>query len=89
MNLFFIYAAAMRLMSNIRNMDYPICKTCIHFLHEKRLSGSEEFGRCKLFGEKNILTGEIKYEYAELCRLSNNKCNITGNYYESTSKYEL
>ena len=88
MNLFF-YLAAMRLMPNIKNMDYPICKTCIHFLTEKRPTGSEEFGKCKLFGEKNILTGEIKYDYAELCRLNNNKCNITGNYYESTNKYEL
>jgi hypothetical protein len=40
------------------------------------------FAKYKLFGEKNIITGEITYKYAELCQLNSNDCNTTGKYHE-------
>lgn len=82
MNLFAFLYSAMCLSSKIKYMDYPICKKCIHFLPHEHLKHNDEFARCKLFGEKNVVTGEIKYKYADMCRLNNDQCNITGKYHE-------
>lgn len=84
MNLFAFLYSAMCLSSKIKYMDYPVCKTCIHFLPFEHLMRTQEFGKCKLFGEKNVVTGEIKYKYADMCRMDNDKCNITGRYHELT-----
>jgi len=67
-------------LSKIKYIEYPICKTCIHFLPEK--GHIDEYGRCNLFGEKNIINGKITYKYADLCRMNDDNCNITGRYYE-------
>lgn len=82
MNLFVFLYSAMCLSSKIKYMEYPICKTCIHFLPDETTSRTNEFAKCKLFGEKDIVTGEITYKYAVLCRINNDYCNITGKYHE-------
>ena len=81
MNLFAFLYTAMCFSSKIKYMEYPICKTCIYFLPDETSSRPDEFAKCKLFGEKNIVTGEITYKYAELCRSNSNHCNITGIYH--------
>lgn len=72
----------------IKNSDLPVCVNCIHFIENKMNYPydavlSNDLGKCKIFGKKDIVTGEIKYEYAELCRLNKEKCHLTGKYYES------
>ena len=42
----------------------------------------DNLGKCKMFGKKNIVTGQIKYEYAENCRENKEKCDIQGKYFE-------
>jgi hypothetical protein len=83
MNVFSFIYSAMSLSTKIKNINYPLCKTCIHFLPYRYCQNPYEFAKCKFFGEKNVITGEIEYEYAESCRKSEYKCNITGNYYKS------
>lgn len=80
MNLFYAIYSAMCLTSKIKYMQYPVCKDCAHFLPNK--DRTDEFGKCRLFGDKNIVTGETKYNYADLSRLNNDLCNITGKYFE-------
>ena len=64
----------------IRNKDLPICSKCLHFIEHTNnypydpVPNNKEYGRCKKFGEKNLITGEIEYELAKDCRLNANKC---------------
>ena len=69
----------------IKNSDLPICTNCIHFIEYKNNYPFDDnnLGKCKLFGKKNIVTGQIKYEYAENCRENKEKCDIHGKYFES------
>jgi hypothetical protein len=76
----------------IRDLKYPACINCVHFIKETSLYENEEsptyytLSKCKLFGSMNLLTGKIKYEYAELCRHSRDQCGISGKLYEEKNK---
>ena len=60
----------------INNIDKVICKQCIYF-REHRGRG----GLCTKFGEKNVVTGEISYEYAKVSRANSDLCSVRGLYY--------
>jgi hypothetical protein len=64
------------LVPKIKNAEYPACKNCVHYIEHKDYTLS----RCAFFGEKNLITGEIKYNYADLTR--ENECDISGKYFE-------
>lgn len=57
----------------IKNENLPVCLHCIHF--------SPEYSKCTKFGEKNIITNEIRYNSAEYCREDENKCGEKGTYF--------
>jgi len=44
---------------------------------------------CNKFGEKNILTDEISYDYINNCRNDENKCGKEGKYFEKDNYVEL
>lgn len=72
--------------SFITNKDIPICKNCIHFIEHKTNypyddPPTDELGRCSIFGIKSVVTGNIKYKLAELCRLNKDECGKNGNYF--------
>jgi len=63
----------------IRNKKIPICSKCLHFIEHTNnypydSIPSNEYGKCKKFGEVNMITGNIEYDLATDCRLDNNKC---------------
>ena len=64
------------LLPKIKNGQYPACKNCIHFIEDDVVW----FSRCAFFGEKNLITGEITYKYADLTRA--NECSVSGKYFE-------
>ena len=64
------------LVPKIKNMEYPACKNCVHYIEHNDYSLS----RCAFFGEKNLITGEIKYNYADLTR--KDECGVSGKYFE-------
>lgn len=75
----------------IRNQALPICSNCVHFIKHTNnypydpIPCDEEYGRCKLFGEINIITGVVEYDLARHCRLRESKCgNIGSKYKEKT-----
>lgn len=59
-------------------------KDCKHFAPSKVQGLKEadkiEYGKCKLFREKNLITGTIEYEYASTCRVT--RCKKEGVYFE-------
>jgi hypothetical protein len=72
----------------IRNKELPFCSQCLHFI--KRTNNypydpipEDEYGRCKKFGEFNLITGLINYDYAKNCRNDINKCGQRGSEYTS------
>jgi hypothetical protein len=64
----------------IRNKNLPICCNCLHFIEHTNnypydpLPSDKTYGRCKKFGEVNMITCEIEYDLARNCRLNDNKC---------------
>jgi hypothetical protein len=67
----------------IIHLDKPVCQDCRHFQNSLFLDAN--FGKCARFGEKNIMTGNIHLEYAELCRKNEHKCGINATYFEKNS----
>lgn len=63
----------------IRNMNKKACKNCIYFTPGFLSSGLE---KCEKFGNKNIITNEITYDYADSCRNDENKCGEYAKYFE-------
>jgi hypothetical protein len=74
----------------IRNINIPSCKKCIHY---KPTSYNFEFttsyNRCEKFGEKDIITDNIKYDFAELCRNDESKCGKEGKYFEEEENLDM
>lgn len=73
----------------IRNRDLSICSNCLHFIEHTSnypydpIPSDEQYGRCKKFGEVNLITGIIEYDLAKNCRLTVTKCgNLASEYTE-------
>jgi len=75
----------------IRNKALPICSNCLHFIEHKNnypydpIPCDTKYGRCKKFGEVNLITGTIEYDVASNCRLNANKCGNFGSEYTKKS----
>lgn len=71
----------------IRNTEFPICSNCVYFIKHTNnypydpIPSDEQYGRCKKFGEVDLITGTIKYDLAINCRLNINKCGNVGSEY--------
>jgi hypothetical protein len=77
----------------IRNTELPVCSKCLHFIEHTNnypydpVPSNEQYGKCKKFGEVNMITGIIKYDLASECRLKDNKCGIIGKEYTEKNQY--
>jgi hypothetical protein len=75
----------------IRNKALPICSNCLHFIEHKNnypydpIPCDTKYGKCKKFGEVNLITGTIEYDVASNCRLNANKCGNFGLEYTKKS----
>ena len=68
----------------ITNKDLPICKTCEFYYAGKKSVSS---GYCTKFGEKNIINGDITYQFASVSRINTNMCGNNGIYYVGKNIY--
>jgi hypothetical protein len=68
----------------IRNMGAPSCIDCVHFIDN---AGSLTYAKCKLFGMKERVSGEIIYDYACVCRdkKCSDACGSDGKYFKAKS----
>lgn len=64
----------------IKNAEAAICKKCAYF-REPKSPQSILSGKCTKFGEKNIITGSIKYLFAQEIRADEDLCGKRGIYY--------
>ena len=71
----------------IRNLALPNCLNCLHFIEHTNnypydpIPSNEQYGKCKKFGEVNLIDGIIDYDLAKNCRNDNNKCGKLGSEY--------
>ncbi len=71
----------------IRGRELVICKKCLHYMVNDNQNPyeigwkEEEVGKCQVFGEVNMITGEIEYDLANKCRKNESKCGKLGREY--------
>ena len=76
----------------IKNKELPICTNCVHFIEHTNnypydpLTNNKLYGRCKRFGEVDVVTGLVEYEFAEYCRKNSNICGKSGSEYVEKTK---
>jgi hypothetical protein len=66
----------------------PICLDCSHYKEYKHSNlydelygdGGESYklGKCGLYGRQNLVTGQIEFDYAVVCRIDDSKCGEKG-----------
>jgi len=64
----------------IENLEYPSCTSC-KFYEPKGYYFEETISRCNKFGRKDIITSEIDFLNADICRLNEDKCGKKGRFY--------
>jgi hypothetical protein len=68
----------------IRNQELVHCSKCLHFIEHTNnypydpIPNNEKYGRCRKFGEINMITGVLNYDLASHCRGNENKCGKWG-----------
>jgi len=75
-------------LRGIKNIQYPFCVKCKHFMPEKYYypddpPPDDRLGKCGLFGEVNIVTGSIEYDFAKHARNDFKRCGIKGSLFEN------
>jgi hypothetical protein len=65
------------IFSSLLNQPKPLCKNCENFIPVNE----NIFGKCLKFMKHDLVTGNFTYEYADICRVINNKCGETGKLY--------
>jgi len=67
----------------ISNIENPTCKNCVHYKPSlTNIDFVSQFNKCEKFGEKNVMNGKIKYDFAIVARNDENKCGLSGKYFE-------
>ena len=72
----------------IKNININSCRNCIYYIPSNNNFDSD-LGKCEKFGDKNIITNEIKYDFAEFCRNDEEKCGGKGKYFEEEKNINL
>jgi hypothetical protein len=71
----------------IRNGNIPSCKNCKYYKPEFYSDAFvSSINKCEKTGTKDIYTGIIEYDYADLSRKDENLCGFKGRYFEQEKK---
>lgn len=67
----------------IRNTEKPSCVNYVNFIPDQScyhfdILPDDNFGKCKKFGELNLVTGGIEYDMALNCKRHETKCGNKG-----------
>ena len=79
---------SLRLFSSFIIKNQKPCVNCVNYIkykytypHDEIYDSETKLGTCSLFGEQNVVTGNIIYEDALKCRINSFSCGINGKYY--------
>ena len=73
-NIFLLFITFFSRVSSLLPPSKKICKDCIHYIGDNN--------ECRLFGDINVVTGEVKYNPAELIRRDTEKCGDDASYFK-------
>lgn len=74
----------------IKNINIPSCRNCIHYKANPTFDEyASNLNKCNNFGEKNIISDEITYKYADICRNNELMCGNEGKYFVKDSNLNL
>ena len=74
----------------IKNINIPSCRNCIHYKPSYYTTDfTASYNKCDKFGDKNIITNKISYNYADMCRKDEKMCGYEGKYFELEKNIEL
>ena len=65
----------------IRNIDVPSCRNCRYYKPNTYNDFASTLNKCEKFGMKDIITDDIHYDYADLCRRDEDKCGRVGKFF--------
>jgi hypothetical protein len=71
-----------RLFTTIKNYNKPVCANCKFYKSESYDNYYSASSKCVKFGEKNLKSGNINYDFSELCRNDITKCGEDGKEFE-------
>jgi hypothetical protein len=71
----------------VKNVEKPVCCQCRYFRNS--FLGDPTLGKCTQFGHKNIVSGIITHEFAELCRKDPQQCGVNGTYFEKRPSWPI
>ena len=77
----FVTACSIENRQFIQNSNVPLCKNCVYF-QKYKYPEYYDLGKCTKFGKMDIVSGEIKYEYAYRSRNDDKLCSFNGTYFE-------
>lgn len=60
----------------------PACKNCKHFDSDFTIFSDHKYGKCKLYGDKDLITNKISYNLASYAREKDDVCGTHGKNYE-------
>ena len=66
----------------IKNINIPACRNCIHYQPDPFYNDfTSLLNKCNKFGDKNIVTDKITYDFADQCRNDQSKCGKEGKHF--------
>jgi len=67
----------------IKKGKFPACKNCIYYRPSIFSNDyTSSLSKCANFGDKDILTDRISYDFADSCRNDEDRCGLEGKYFE-------
>ena len=79
-----------KVAAEIKNINIPSCRNCIHYKPNLlNLDFDSSLNKCSKYGEKNIVTNQIRYDYADLCRGNEDKCGKLAKGWEKETNIDL
>jgi|1048.fasta_scaffold30582_2 hypothetical protein len=81
--LLFTYLCVIRILQH----QPHVCVNCAHFIpHEQNYPynprNNELYGKCALYGKRNVVSGRVIHQYADICRSDDKMCGIDGKNYQ-------
>jgi hypothetical protein len=73
----------------IKNNHIPACKNCKFFTPMQYNDFDSDMNRCEKFGEKDIITGKIEYDFVSSCRKDEDKCGLDGKLFEEEVNLDI
>lgn len=90
MNLIYLLFGIVESAKLIKNLNCPACKNCIFYTPSiQNTDFTSIYNKCSNFGNKNIITNVITYDFADYCRMDENRCGESGKYFIEEKNIQL